>query len=117
MATSQQELDAIRVENEKKRQLINDEIQKAAELQRMVENDTTKAALAKEGANLDAELAKAKAHTAALEEVSGVSADSLKSRVTRSSTSVAPPVPPTGPAGASSANVVAPSTAASGEQK
>lgn len=83
MATTQDELDDIRSENDKKRKQIEEEHRKAALLQSMVENDTTKAALMKESENLDVELARAKSAVAGLEEVSGVSSESLKVPVMR----------------------------------
>jgi hypothetical protein len=72
-----QELQDIRSENDKKRKEIEEQNRKAARLQSMVENDTTKASLLKESANLDIELQRAKDAVKTLELVSGVSADSI----------------------------------------
>lgn len=90
MATTEDELTTLRAENEAKRKAIREAERKAAALQKLVENDSTKSALEKEAANLDAELAKAQETVKALEMSSGVSADSLKLPALREGAILAP---------------------------
>lgn len=92
MATTDEELQQLQSEIENKKKSLEEKQRKGAELQRLIQNDQTKDALAKESENLDAALAQADAHLGALEEASGVSADSIKLAVTRSA-SEAPATP------------------------
>lgn len=98
MATTDDELQQLQDEIRDKRKSLEEKQRKGAELQRLIQNDQTKDALAKESENLDAALAQADAHLDALEEVSGVSADSIKLAVTRSAPEAAPATPAVAPA-------------------
>lgn len=85
MATTDEELQNLQSDIAEKRKSLEDKQRKSAELQRLIQNDQTKSALAKELENLDIALAQADEHIKALEDASGVSADSIELRVTRGS--------------------------------
>jgi septal ring factor EnvC (AmiA/AmiB activator) len=96
VATTDEELQQLQSEIEDKRKSLEEKQRKGAELQRLIQNDQTKSALQKESENLDAALEQANAHLGALEEASGVSADSIQLKVARSATDApaAPAVTP-----------------------
>lgn len=94
MATTDEELKAMQDGNAEKRKLLLEQDRKAAELQRLIQNDQTKTALERESAQLDAQLAQSAERLKALEEASGVSADSIKLKATRSATESTEPVAP-----------------------
>lgn len=95
MATTDEDLKQVQGDIAAKKKLLAEKQRKAAEMQRLIQNDQTLSALDKESQALDAELAQADEHLKALEEASGISADSIKLPVTReSSTQAAPSVQP-----------------------
>lgn len=100
MTTSDEELKELQKTNADKRKLLEDKQRKAAELQRLIQNDQTKGALAKESENLDVQLARADEQLKALEDASGVSADSIQLQTLRSGVAAqeVPPVQVVAPA-------------------
>lgn len=93
MATTDEQLKELQDEIADKRKLLEEKQRKAAELQRLIQNDQTKGALTKESENLDAALAQADEHLKALEAQSGVTADTIKLAATRgASAQEVPPV-------------------------
>jgi septal ring factor EnvC (AmiA/AmiB activator) len=98
VATTDEVLQQLQAEIRDKKKSLEEKQRKGAELQRLIQNDQTKEALVKESENLDAALAQADAHLGALEDASGVSADSIKLPVTRSASDEAPATPAVAPA-------------------
>lgn len=84
MATTNEELEDLRKENQKKRDQIREAERKAEALREMVANDSTKAALENEAQALDVELERAKNEILLLADAFGVKADSIKLPTLRS---------------------------------